>query len=105
MMLRDLLGNEVSEEQARALLKRKRREPTPNGYAWKPGTGPAGETCGSCKHHFRNQMAKVYHKCSLSESRWTGGRATDILVRSPACKFWEADTATTEQPISRGNGR
>lgn len=61
---------------------------TPRGYAWQPGTGPEGETCGSCKHHVRRHFAKVYHKCDLVS--WTNGRATDILTKSPACKKWEA---------------
>lgn len=62
----------------------------PRGYAAKPGTGPAGETCGSCKNHVINQFARDYHKCLLSKVKWTGGRGSDILVRSPACAKWEA---------------
>lgn len=62
----------------------------PRGYAWAPGTGPDGETCGTCKHHVTRHFSKVYHKCELSRTKWTNGRATDILVRAPACKYWEA---------------
>jgi hypothetical protein len=68
------------------------RGPIPSGYAASPGTGPEGETCGSCKHLFRNQLAKTYLKCSLMRACWTGGRKTDVLSRSPACKFWEPPT-------------
>lgn len=57
----------------------------PRGYAFHPGTGPAGETCGSCKH---DQRHRKWHKCALNTRR-TGGRGTDILARSPACKYWE----------------
>lgn len=57
------------------------------GYAATPGTGPAGETCGSCKHLIRREFAKVYRKCRLTETR---GASTDIKVRSPACLAWEA---------------
>lgn len=64
----------------------------PWGYVCPPGTGPASETCGSCKHHVVKQMAKSYHKCELAKGKWTGGRATDILTRSPACSRWESDT-------------
>lgn len=58
------------------------------GYAWTPGTGPAGETCGSCASLARVRLASTYHKCALARERWTGGKATDVLVRSPACKRW-----------------
>lgn len=71
--------------------RRKLRGPSKkNGYAWQPGTGPEGETCGSCQHLYRNRMAKTYLKCGLMQSVWTGGAKTDVLARSPACKKWEA---------------
>jgi hypothetical protein len=67
-----------------------RRDPIPKGYIAMPGSGPAGETCGSCKHLVRKQMSKTYLKCALASSFWTGGRGSDVLARSPACKRWEA---------------
>lgn len=66
---------------------RRVRQPKANGYAWKPATGPEGETCGSCKHRVRMRR---WSKCGLVRGLWTGGRRTDILVSSPACKRWEA---------------
>lgn len=67
-----------------------RRDPEPRGYAARPGTGPAGETCRTCRHNVVTEhAAKPYHKCELMRRVWTGGRATDILVRSPACSQWE----------------
>jgi hypothetical protein len=66
-----------------------RRSPVPRGYVMPPGTGPEGETCGSCKHLYRNQMSKVYLKCNLNRAKWTGGGASDIRAKSPACKKWE----------------
>jgi hypothetical protein len=59
------------------------------GYAHFPGGGPAGETCGSCRHHVVRQYSKAYHKCELARACWTGGRASDILVRAAACSKWE----------------
>lgn len=58
----------------------------PRGYAYFPGTGPKGETCRTCQHciSFRR-----WNKCDKSRLKWTGGRASDILARAPACKFWE----------------
>lgn len=41
----------------------------PKGYAAPPGTGPKGETCGSCAHLYRNRLAKTYLKCALIHSR------------------------------------
>lgn len=61
------------------------------GHAWTPGTGPEGETCGTCKHLYRKRMSKTYLKCSLVESKWTGGGGTDVKARDPACKKWERD--------------
>lgn len=58
-----------------------------SGYAALPGTGPTGETCKTCGNHRARQFAKVYHKCTLTE---TGGATTDIRVSSPACAKWVA---------------
>lgn len=59
----------------------------PRGYFYHPGTGPKDQTCGTCKHCARYRK---WAKCEKNRARWTGGRGTDILVRSPACKYWEA---------------
>lgn len=69
----------------------KRKDPTPAGYAATPGGGPDGETCGSCRHLTRTEgTAKAYLKCGLNAARWTGGRKSDVLARSPACARWVA---------------
>ncbi|MBB2959907.1 hypothetical protein [Methylobacterium sp. R2-1] len=60
------------------------------GYAAMPGTGPKGETCGSCDHLVRKRLAKVYRKCGLMERHWTGGKGTDVLTTAPACRNWKA---------------
>ena len=87
--MRDMFGNEVTVEEARKLLKAKTK-PTKRGYAAPPGTGPQGETCGTCRHIYRNRMAKTYLKCELMKAVWTGGPGTDILSRAPACREWSA---------------
>jgi hypothetical protein len=56
------------------------------GYAFFPGTGPAGETCGTCAYH----VNRGWHKCALRRVSWTSSVATDIRVGSPACAKWEA---------------
>lgn len=60
------------------------------GHAARPGTGPAGETCGTCRHYTVRQMAKTYRKCGLMRAAWTGGPGTDIRKRDPACSLWDA---------------
>lgn len=84
-MSNDLFGQEIIEPPPK-----KRKDPTPAGYAGIPGKGPVGETCGTCTHHAIRSFSKNYHKCGLMRAYWTGGRHTDILVRSPACAKWEA---------------
>lgn len=62
-------------------------------YADRPGTGPAGETCGSCKNRAFIHLARVYSKCGLMRHQWTGGGGTDVKVRAPACSKWEREDA------------
>ena len=58
-----------------------------SGYASIPGTGPAGESCGTCRHMATNSK---WCKCELMRPRWTRGYGTDVLKKSPACSRWEA---------------
>lgn len=85
--LLDLMGKEYALSAAEA-RKAAAKYPVPKrgGYAAPPGTGPDGETCGSCKHIFRTSR---YRKCEKRKSAWSHGFATDVFARSPACKFWE----------------
>ena len=74
------------------VAKRGKHYVEPRGYYAPPGTGPAGETCNTCRHHVTRRFSKKYHKCALAHALWTGGRANDILVRAAACKGWEGKT-------------
>jgi hypothetical protein len=91
--VKDLFGDEVDLDAMWNAPMRsggKKRKPTQKrGHAWKPGTGPEGETCGTCRHCVRKHLAKTYIKCGKNEAAWTGGTATDIRVKDAACKFWE----------------
>jgi hypothetical protein len=78
----DMFGNEVT------VPVRGKHYVEPRGYWNKPGTGPAGETCGSCRWIDRHRR---WAKCGKARVIHTGGRGTDILVRSPACSGWEAN--------------
>lgn len=89
--MKDLLGHEITVDEALEIErhgKKKRRETKANGYAARPGTGPAGETCKTCAHACYHTMAKRYWKCGLMRQVWTGGPGTDIRLSSPACSFW-----------------
>jgi hypothetical protein len=82
----DLFGNETEPP-----VQKKRTEPKPNGYAWTPGSGPEGKRCSDCAHSFKAWAAGTYYKCDLTKASHTRGRKTDILIRSPACKFFEQE--------------
>jgi len=75
------------------------------GYAAMPGTGPKGETCGSCDHLVRKRLAKVYRKCGLMERHWTGGKGTDVLTTAPACRNWKAIEAAPTPSTTTARGR
>lgn len=62
-----------------------------HGHAAVPGTGPNGETCGTCGNLVRKEMASTYMKCGLMRDHWTGGYGTDVRVRDSACRRWEAN--------------
>ena len=79
----DLFGSDTQESPPSSARKRA------TGYPCPPGTGPEGETCGTCKNLYRHRMANVYFKCLRMRGNWTGGPGTDIKFRSPACKLWE----------------
>jgi len=59
----------------------------PRGYVAPPGSGQNDKTCGQCVHAQRHGN---YSKCALA--RHSGCRATDILLRSPSCRFFEEST-------------
>lgn len=61
---------------------------------YRPGTGPAGETCRGCAHAVRLAQATVFFKCALARNAWTHSRRTDIKLRWPACLRW------TPKPIA-----
>ena len=72
--------------------ERKKRLPTAKrGHIAIPGTGPAGETCGSCQHLAANDMrsGRRFYKCGLNRAKWTGGPGSDIRMKDAACAKWE----------------
>lgn len=66
----------------------------PRGYADRPGTGPDGETCKSCRHSYKGGTGQRGHpKCKLTQRCHTSSRRTDILMNAAACSKWEAKSA------------
>jgi hypothetical protein len=101
-VIRDMFGTPLTEEQALAL---KRKKPPTNRTSLVAARlsaglhphrgdklGPAGETCGSCKHHIVRHWAGRYHKCRFGPD--SHGPATDLRVRWPACEKWESRAQT-----------
>lgn len=55
------------------------------GHAAIPGSGPEGETCGTCDHSVLRLCSRRFLKCSLNKNNWTSGRKSDVLFKDPAC--------------------
>ena len=76
--MKDLFGNEIV--------------PTARGpkisYAHpdRPGTGPQGEACSTCKHVRRVHR---YFKCAVIVVNWTHGPGSDLCLSDKACSRWE----------------
>ena len=84
----DLFGDPWTEPK---VFEPGRKPVKQRGHAAAPGTGPKGETCGSCHHLVRVPLAsKNVFKCGLARRNWTGGAGTDIRCKDAACGFWRA---------------
>lgn len=54
-------------------------------------SGPAGETCRTCKHRVHVQYRDYqYQKCGLMRRHWTHGKGSDIKAAWSACRCWAA---------------
>ena len=71
------------------------------GYAARPGTGPAGMTCGVCLN-FRRKAFKFRKACAFKCHLVTddGTRKTDIIKSMPACTLFAPANATPADPAS-----
>ena len=90
-LARDLFGHVAPYREPVAPGIPRRKVTKAAGYAAEPGSGPAGETCRTCRHYTHRTLAKRYRKCGLMAHAWTRGPGSDILARSPACNRWEAN--------------
>src|SRR5690242_12154663 len=77
---------------------RGRKATKKTGHYAKPGTGPVGETCGTCRHAVGKKLSsKSVYKCGLARSIWTSGPGSDIRLKDAACGGWRAIEAE-QQP-------
>ena len=60
------------------------------------------ETCGSCAHCKVKTFSKNYIKCGLHHD--SGGPATDIRRKWPACAKWEAAEPQKNGSPAKGHG-
>jgi hypothetical protein len=85
----------LSEGSKPPLKRRNDGRPRKSGHAGVPGTGPVGETCGTCRHYraINSRAGGSFRKCELMRSRWTKGPGSDIRKGDRACNRWEAKVA------------
>lgn len=69
------IGGEVVTAQQRG-----KHYVQPRGYFYHPGTGPQGETCGTCKHITDGRR---WHKCGLNRGP-VAAAATSLCDPRPA---------------------
>lgn len=101
-MENDLWGNPLPPDASRPILRK--GGGYRGGYAAAPGSGPSGETCGSCRHYVSVQSgARRWPKCLLMKGAyrgkyWTRGPGSDIKKKAPACARWEAKLDAPFEP-------
>ena len=84
-MMRGLFGEDVPAQPP--------EERTDRARPADKGTGPAGETCGTCLHRGgHNYGGRMFHKCDLVRAAWTHGPGTDIRLKDAACRHWAVRT-------------
>lgn len=60
------------------------------GYSARPGSGPAGKTCGDCtEYRTVHGNTRTYPKCNRCRANWTHGKGSDIKRSAPACAMFE----------------
>lgn len=61
------------------------------GFAHFPGTGPAGETCNSCRFAFDKETKPKCRKWRELMGGRAGGEASqpNIALNASACRYWE----------------
>jgi hypothetical protein len=75
------------------------KHPLDRAHPYPPGSGPRGQSCGTCAKLCSRKFQRTYYKCHVLMRFWTAGRGTDIRKKDPACMSWEPRIDKLE-PIS-----
>ena len=76
--------------------------PQLRGYADFPGSGPAGETCGSCAHHVTfHKRGQDHHRCFWMERLWGRNDAADIDPDARSWRHWAPAVVTNAHPAEK----
>lgn len=60
------------------------------GYASRPGTGPKGQRCNTCRFRMViTEHGRRASKCEIVAAKWTTSSETDIKHNAPACSDWQ----------------
>lgn len=75
------------------------KHPRDRAHPYPPGSGPPGQSCGTCAKLCERVFRKTYFKCHVLKRFWSAGPATDVRKKDPACMAWEPRIDKVE-PIS-----
>jgi hypothetical protein len=80
------------------------RHPLDRAHPYPPGSGPPGQSCGTCAKLCVRDFKHKYFKCNVLKKFWTAGPATDVRKKDPACMSWEPriDKIELITTLSRG---
>jgi len=82
--MESLFGDEFQKGKGRAVAKRCTPAPC--------GSGPAGETCGTCDFLTRVQGNTAWYlKCGKMQAVWTRGAGSDVRAKWEACREWRRE--------------
>lgn len=59
------------------------------GYASRPGTGPKGQRCNTCRFcHVQNRAGTRVRRCEIRAAEWDKP-GMEIKHNAPACRDWQ----------------
>jgi hypothetical protein len=78
--------------------------PYDRAHPYRPGSGPKGQTCGTCAKLCTHRANKTHFKCRVLMKSWTAGLGTDVRKKDPACLCWEPrlDEVELASTLTRG---
>lgn len=87
------------------LSNQKVSHPMDRAHPYPPGSGPPGQTCGTCAKLCVRRYARNYYKCRVLMKHWSNGFGTDVKLKDQACMSWEPATETVDLLTVRGRHR